>query len=875
MGGVIEKPNKIELFKKAHLIYELPNYQFDSSKCWIEKGEEKSKLNLSTKEIFNIPVWSSFINLNNFEIDKRNKLNKTIIFIRYDQEKQLDLASLSNYTFKIILNKECPNIIIDKNTIIINPEEESHFDKVLEYLQSNNLKFDTIIHASSLNNNDLDLSNSLSYSFYSLFLIRQKLMNHLECKKLIILTNGLAQIAGSDIVFPANGVLVGSMRNIYHELPYIDTKIIDIGFNQENIICNILEIINNNLNIKNEKLIAIRFKKIWIENFQKTNSISSTINLIENGSTILVTGGLGGIALSITEYISKKIKNAKFILISRRNIYDVKDKSDYIKQKISIIQRIIKNGSSVDIRNIDISDRKQVKTLMEDLNIHYNLTGIIHTAGLQPLSTENYNMKNIKDVFGGKVFGIANIIDFIDLTKVKFIVMTSSLSSIIGDINRIEYCASNSYLDYLAADKMRFDKINIISINWPGWSDVGMVKDECNTTKKYESNKSNLMKNLNLNSLNSNEGSEIFYKLINQKEYNRVAISKLDIDALSTNLFGVNDKNSSEDKIEIKEENYNEIEYNIAKIFCGLLGLKKLSVYDDFFKIGGNSLLSVKLVSMLRKINVNFSLQEIVSCSTVRSIFNSQKKENIEQKILVPLKINNSKNKNLFLIHAVGGTIIGYKELSEKLTKFYNYYGIQNINIFGDQVVKANSLEDLASVYLEEILKQQPEGEYIIGGSSMGGTLAYEIARQLIEKGKVIKNIFMFDTWASFSEQFNNKETFLKEMKNQQDEYAECLNEICIDSFDKNNLLNSQWKLMQLLLNYKPLNLKNISITLFKAKNVSGLHITNKASPNNNWKDYCNEIKTYDVPGNHITILQNEGLKMIAKIINRILNGKL
>ena len=55
-----------------------------------------------------------------------------------------------------------------------------------------------------------------------------------------------------------------------------------------------------------------------------------------------------------------------------------------------------------------------------------------------------------------------------------------------GDVNRIEYCASNSYLDYLSVDKLRFKNTKILSINWPGWSDIGMVKQTINSGENID-----------------------------------------------------------------------------------------------------------------------------------------------------------------------------------------------------------------------------------------------------------------------------------------------------------------------------------------------------------------------------------------------------
>ena len=364
-------------------------------------------------------------------------------------------------------------------------------------------------------------------------------------------------------------------------------------------------------------------------------------------------------------------------------------------------------------------------------------------------------------------------------------------------------------------------------------------------------------------------------KLLQINSVKNIALSRYDInrayDENTKLLTDLNDKTKRKNKIKIIEDIYTETEYQIAQIFGEVLGVEQISIHDDFFKIGGNSLLAVKLISMLKKINIDISLQEVISINTTHSIYkhaqNSHKQEN---SIIVPLKLNNNSDRNVFFIHAVGGTVIGYKELADKLDKSYNYYGIQNINIYGDQLIKAKSLQELASIYLKEILKIQPDGCYTLGGSSMGGTLAYEIASQLQEQGKTINYVFMLDSWANFSDEFRKKDSFVKEMQRQQNEYGGMLNEA--DIADKNNLIEAAWGLMQLLLSYKPEKLNFLPVILFKAEILNEAHATNQPSEHNGWRKYCGEITVYNTPGDHITIMEGEGLMKICTIISKKLD---
>jgi amino acid adenylation domain-containing protein len=595
MNGVVEKPNEVEFFKQAKLLGNLPVYQFDFQKYWLERGKEtqpQDQLALLPKEKWlSAPVWSA---VSSFNVNKgiNSVAKKALIFIREDQMDLFDFQSLCEEIQLVIIDSNIDQIDYSE-TIKINSENEDHFKNLGSYFKTKQIIFDMVIHCCSIDNTSQS-DDKLSNSFYSLFLIRQYLLNSNGFKKLVVLTNGLTQITSEDSINPFNGTLVGAIRNINHEFLNLDARVIDIGHNYNNAESSISQVVSNEAYKKSDELLAIRFGKLWIERFENINNSLVEERIIEDGDVILITGGLGGVALSVAKYISEK-NRVKFILVSRRNIYDEQNPSDYVRSKFKIIEEIIANNSSVDIQCFDISNSQQVETVIKNMqNVYGSIKGIIHTAGVKSLDIEEYNLTNIKNVLGGKVYGINNILNVIDLTSVKFIAFTSSLSSIMGDINRLEYCAANSYLDYLAMDKKNFKNINILAVNWPGWSDTGMVREDSISSVETIKPLTGLSNLLHLNTVKQNEGAELFYRLINQTSYGQVVVSKLDIHTLKSTLFSQNEIPSDNQQIKIIEDGYSEKEFQVAIIFANILGLEQISIHDDFFKLGGNSILATQ-----------------------------------------------------------------------------------------------------------------------------------------------------------------------------------------------------------------------------------------------------------------------------------------
>ena len=616
VSGIIEKSNDLKLFEQAGTLADLPTYQFNFKKCWLETNNDNvlnTQLKILPKEKWlYTPVWSAISNLNKLSNNKALFKN-ALVFIRKDQLNSFDFSSLARDIHFIVLDTNELQLedIGKSNQLFFNMKDEYHFKKIAEHLKNKSIKYDAIIHASSINNLS-NLNNALSYSFYSLFLIHKYLINGSHLKNVLVLTNGLVQITNEDIINPTNGTLVGAIRNINHEFPKIDARVIDIGHDKRSITSFINQVINDETYKKSEELLAIRFGKLWKENFERIDNSLSEANLIEDGDIILITGGLGGVALAAAKYISIKHK-VTFILVSRNDIYKGTNPSDYIKQKIEIIEEIKANGSVIDIQNVDISNVQQVLELKDQIENKYgNIRGIIHTAGITPLTIDKYNLDNVKNAFKGKVYGIYNLINTLNLNSSKYIISTSSLASIMGDVNRIEYCASNSYLDYLSVDKVGLKNTKMLSINWPGWSDIGMVKEGSINIGEDERQLQGLHKLIHLNSVKQNEGAEIFYQLINQSKYDQVIISKLDIKGLKNKLFIKEQTFNQDIQLTINKENFTETEFKIAQIWCQVLGVEEISICDNFFELGGHSLLATQVISKIRnEFNIELPLKTL------------------------------------------------------------------------------------------------------------------------------------------------------------------------------------------------------------------------------------------------------------------------
>jgi len=863
--------------KKPHKVTTFPCHNFNKRSYWLESSQQQSAsetLLLPKNEWISTPVWKR---LGKFSWkSQQNFFQNTFLIFKDKENVSFDSLSAGNnhvifVNFDKTLNEEVE--FLHSGSLSIRAASEGAYEKLSSYLETNKIRPNIVIHATTLKNSsrpEVQIDDQLESGFYSLFLIQKYILtSRLAPSKFVVLTQGIAQITGEDSISPCNAAMVGALRAIKHELPEIKSCIVDCSY-EPFILQDLMGFISTDSHFIEEYLYAIRFQALWTESLESPESpLLSKANVIKDGDVILITGGLGGLGLAIASHIAQKHK-VIFVLVGLHTILDADDKSN--NPRFTLLEEIKSQGCLVDIRRVDVANLSEVELLLEGIYTQYHqLSGIIHAAGVAPLSMSQRSFDNIKVAIRAKIHGSLYLIKALRSRKVNYFVLMSSLASIMGDVNRIEYCAANSALDYLATSNDFPRGCRALSLNWPSWSGVGMLAKQ--GVAEISLPHPQLME-VAINSVTPDEGAELFYDLIQQTNYAQLVISKLSIPLIKQKLF----RNKQEDYStgrnfigkKIIETNLSELNYRIGQLFCDILGLEKFSVHDSFFDLGGNSLDAIDLLSQLQKIGISLDLADLaVSNSVYRIGYFHENNLRIESfnKIVLPLSVSNQSNKNVFFVHPVGGTVLPYLDIIKDLPKSYNYYGVQNINISGKELLKADTLEELSEIYIEQILNIQSDGEYILMGSSMGGTIAYEMAAQLIAMNKKVKFVAMFDSWAFFSEHFYDKSRFTNSLRDQTEKYKHLFS-----NFKKTDmLLEASWRLMKLLLNYRPKK-TGINVHLYKAEKLDNGHVTNGFCDDNGWQKYTSvPVIIHHIPGTHTSIHHEPGRAKLVSLLNKSL----
>jgi len=198
----------------------------------------------------------------------------------------------------------------------------------------------------------------------------------------------------------------------------------------------------------------------------------------------------------------------------------------------------------------------------------------------------------------------------------------------------------------------------------------------------------------------------------------------------------------------IAGQDFTSLERTIAEVWQETLGCTVRSPNDNFFDLGGHSLLAVVLIRHLEKrLDRDLPVSMLFEAPTVARqarYLENRTRRHAWQLSLVEIKPEGERPP-LFCIHSYGGYVINYRSLAELLPPNQPLWGIRAPRTT-DGFIHFESLEHLASFYINELCSRFPDGPYLLAGYSSGGVIAFEMGRQMAARGLVVPFIGLLDT---------------------------------------------------------------------------------------------------------------------------------
>lgn len=631
-----------DFYSDTYVQQHIPVYPFERQYCWYPIPDIRDET--VENGYFYESVW---IRKDMTEICYPSANEAVMVFITDKDDERLIIA-LKTVCKIVIPVYQTSNIGFQKSRGVcyIDGRVESYID-LFSYAKTQNVVH-FIYRAAKDEDSEIEVDTvyrHLDRTFFNVInLVKGIGKAHIDRNiRLTIIVDQANKITGHEKkLYPQNAPVLSLVKVIEQEYPNILCKGLDIDTNT------IPDAwISEIFSASREYTTGIRNGNCYIQESREAVPVTSVdTRIVENG-VYLVTGGTSGIGLALAEYISTQNK-CVIILASRSGFlaqdqWDNKNLNESEREKICVLTRIKGNGCTLDIVQCDVTDKQSVKSLIDYLHQRYGrISGIIHSAGV---SGAGYILRKEKESFqqvlAPKIKGTLNLVNYTYMDKLDFMVLCSSAVTDSGEAGQSDYVGANTFLDAFT-EYQNANGHPTYTVNWVSWKETGMAvrhginvdtvtkalttseavkafhKFLCSTPGRVLIGQYNLTEQLltlyqySRNHISENLISKIKL-LVEQRKKTGPDSSIIGHDFAqirngTLTYIPKSDKISSVKAISTSvtlegdpQNEYTDTEKDVADIYSYILGYDRLNVYDNFFEMGGDSVMLTKMHDRLEE----------------------------------------------------------------------------------------------------------------------------------------------------------------------------------------------------------------------------------------------------------------------------------
>jgi NAD(P)-dependent dehydrogenase (short-subunit alcohol dehydrogenase family) len=553
------------------------------------------------------------------------------------------------------------------NTYAIDPGNPADYQRILEVAQQAKYEyranFQGVMHLWSIQSEDelvADLSRRQIVAVESAFLLAQALAELPTTKRharfrLFLITRGVQAPFGQEsgkLGHPLASALWGLSRSFEIEHPELHPRYFDLDpapATRQDLLEQIFAHDRDQTQV--EPLIALRQGACFVPRLVKATlrsdygTTSQELPSVRSASdsTLLITGGLGGLGLQVAQWFAAKNQTADEAIPSLALL----GRSQPSAEAEAVLEKIRANGTQVRVFSADVSDYGTMAKVLEHIDAEMPpLRGVIHGAGIQD---DNLLLKmdqqQFRKVMAAKVQGAWNLHRLTADRPLDLFVLFSSIVSFLHKVGVSNYSAANAFLDGLAHYR-RSQGLKAISINWGAWAEVGFLSKIDQATRDLWTTSEGVQP------MPSQRGIQLFECLLEQQgsQYGAFAINwskwvqyfvsnRMVIPPLIADLASLDQKQTSQitrtnrqPKTEsfadlLRETPPNERQASLTDYVTGqlaeILGNPEgqLDAQEGFFDMGLDSLLSVEFKTRLQAgLNCNLSPTLVFNYPTIAQL---------------------------------------------------------------------------------------------------------------------------------------------------------------------------------------------------------------------------------------------------------------
>ncbi|HEV7509231.1 MAG TPA: SDR family NAD(P)-dependent oxidoreductase [Thermoanaerobaculia bacterium] len=457
--------------------------------------------------------------------------------------------------------------------------------------------------------------------------------------------SGMAEVTGGDLVSPAKATLLGPCRVIPFEYPRFGSRCIDLeapGSPESRAL--LIELLLREIEFRaDDQIVAYRGRDRYVQSIVRAPLGSTTGPRLRQGGVYLLTGGLGGLGLSAARFLAEKYQ-ARLVLLSRSGLpprgqweslraaaeedfSPTRRAEEALPHRIREVMAIEEAGGELLLIEADVTDPVQMRSAVQEVLDRFGeLHGVFHTAGVIGAGMISFNPKDsLARVMPPKLAGTLVLDEALEGVELDFLVLYSSLASLIGGTGQVAYAAANAFLDAFAGHRSRRGRFTV-AVGWGEW--------QWNVWEGFAPEvQAALDENRRRFGISAEEGFTALERILEQDQPH-VAVLTRPFEALrewfsslAVDTMSGGDSAAAEALTPRLGDGApalpprDELERIIAGIWQRFFGTNSLGFDDNFFDAGGNSLVGLQIISELRRtLGVELPKVALFQAPTVRSL---------------------------------------------------------------------------------------------------------------------------------------------------------------------------------------------------------------------------------------------------------------
>ena len=594
-----------------------------------------------------------------------------------------------------------------------------------------------------------------------------------------VVTRGAQDVVGDEPLLPERGMAAAACRVAGMEIPALSWRTVDLPMAPD-AEADALRILAEIGSGSDEREVAYRGGNRWVPVFEPLDDSSgSRASLLRDGGVYLFTGGYGGIALACAAEIAGAVR-ARFVLVGRTGFPPREEWQEFLRThppddpvsaRIRALQSILGRGSELLFARADAANRDQMQAVVDETHRRFGrIDGAIHAAGVSGGGLiREHSPEKAEQVLASKIDGLTVLESVIAADNPAFVLLCSSLTSLQGRVGLVDYCAANAYLDRRARLNARSGKLTI-AVNWDTWDEVGMDAN----ARRAHAGIQRLSGGSGPKRITPAEGTAAFMRILALREP-QVVVTHQELAASGSGTDHAGQRREAGPqgapgtsvlgRVAARVPPRTKAEEITARIWEEHIGASGIGATDNFFSLGGNSLIAVRVFIDLEKhFGKSLPLATLLEAPTVELLAArfSDSRWKPAWGSLVPIQPL-GKNPPLYCAHGGGGNVLSFEALARHLGQDQPLYGLQSFGLDGRPPY--TRVEDMAAHYLRDILEFQPEGPYFLEGMSFGGLVALEMAQMLTRQGKEVALLALLDTYPKGYTQYAGRESLWRKIE--------------------------------------------------------------------------------------------------------------